>query len=85
MTFSVNDEKLKFNLNESKDLDLLHGKTYKPKEINVKQELCKEGYHIETLDSHTYTCLIRRIKEKRSLILKFKWIKTRNQVEFRIV
>ena len=43
-----------FNLNERKELDLWHGNVFKPKEVNVIQELYKEVYHVETLDSHAY-------------------------------
>ena len=58
LTFRLNGEELTFNFNASKDLDLWHGKAFKPKEVNVVQELFKEGYYIETLDSQTYNTLI---------------------------
>ena len=42
-------------------------KTFKPKEVNVIQELYKEGYHVETLDSHAYNMSNMKNKGKEIL------------------
>ena len=66
----MNGEELTFNFNESKDLDLWYQKAFNPKEVNVTQELYKEGYHVETLDSHTYSMPNMKNKEKEILNAK---------------
>ena len=51
----VNGEQLVFNLNDNKNLDLWHGKAFKPKEVNAVQELYKDNFPIDAL---TITCLM---------------------------
>ena len=45
-------------------------KVFKSKEVNVIQELYKEGYHIESLHSHGYS--MPNIKNKKKVILNLK-------------
>ena len=38
-----------FNLNENKELELLHEKAFKPKEVDIVKELHKEGLNVKDM------------------------------------
>lgn len=47
--FRVNDEELVFNLHDHKDLELWHGKAFKPKEVDIVQELHNDGLFVNDM------------------------------------